>query len=113
MGCEKRIETTTREIRVYTCDVCGAKSPGDQCPLCKRYLCHLHVAQWDQPVPDDFGTPYCASCWEAGAEVRQALEALDSDRDERTEKRREGWKTAAAARLKGGAVMPLKESSKR
>ena len=75
MGCEKRIETTTREIRVYTCDVCGGKTDGrDQCPLCTRYLCHLHVAQWVQPGPDDYGTPYCESCWEAGAEARQALE---------------------------------------
>ena len=104
MGCEKRIETTTREIRVYTCDVCGGKTDGrDQCPLCKRYLCHLHVAQWDQPGPDDFGTPYCLSCWKAGAEARQALEALDSERDERAECLRGAWATAAAAKLKGGA----------
>ena len=104
MGCKKRIETTTREVRVYTCDVCGATTDGRvQCPLCRRYLCHSHGVSWHQRGLDDYGAPYCASCWEAGAEVRQALEALDEERDERTEKLREGWKTAAAARLKGGA----------
>ena len=104
MGCEKRIETTTREIRVYTCDVCGATTDGcDQCQLCRRYLCYRHRGRTTSGRRLAVGYAYCESCWEAGAEARQALEALDSERDERAECLRGAWATAAAAKLKGGA----------
>ena len=104
MGCEKRIVTTTREIRVYTCDVCGATTDGtDWCQLCDRVLCRKHVGERLYPGGGDLSEVYCESCWDAGAEARQALEALESERDERADELREAWRTAAAAKLKDGA----------
>jgi len=104
MGCEKRIVTTTREILVYTCDVCGATTDGtDWCQLCDRVLCRKHVGERLYPGGGDLSEVYCESCWDAGAEARQALEALESERDERADELREAWRTAAAAKLKDGA----------
>ena len=104
MGRTTRIETTTREIRVYTCDVCGATTDGtDWCQLCDRVLCRKHVGERLYPGGGDLSEVYCESCWDAGAEARQALEALESERDERADELREAWRTAAAAKLKDGA----------
>uniref|UniRef100_A0A6M3K7P4 Uncharacterized protein n=1 Tax=viral metagenome TaxID=1070528 RepID=A0A6M3K7P4_9ZZZZ len=103
MGFKRVVETKKVERLVYTCDICGLSINGRiQCSLCRRYICSSH-AHWHGPGPEDFGVPFCDSCWQAGAAIRAELEALTLATEEKEDALHEAWKRAALDALKGGA----------
>ena len=105
MGITEKVVKTTRKVKRWTCDICGASSTSNRgccghspfmnCQICGRLTCETHYHLDYDGIGDYPQGIYCITCWEAGQPFRDRKIELDEQFEKDIDEQDSLWKAAA------------------